>query len=158
MLDPQSLLDSVAGREAGTRPFVCSSSEGGLDAAWVHVAGALDIATTPQLVRTLRESQSHAQLVVLDLRELAFMDCSGVHAIVDASSWARRAGRQLVLLRGPAHVDRLFSLTGNSDAVDVADVGPAESPAATSQRSLVSSSLLKTGEWARGDGPSQSRA
>ena len=118
MLASQSHLDPVADRAAATQPFVCTRTDGGLDAAWVHVAGALDIATTPQLVRTLRESQSHAQVVVLDLRELAFMDCSGVHAIVDASSWARRAGRQLVVLRGPAHVDRIFSLTGNADAVD----------------------------------------
>jgi anti-sigma B factor antagonist len=97
---------------------VCASTQGGLDAGWVHVAGELDIATAPQLARMLRESLSRAQLVVLDLRELSFMDCSGVHAIVDASSWARRAGRQLVVLRGPAHVDRLFALTGNADTVE----------------------------------------
>ena len=106
MPDPQCLLDS--------------------DAAWVQVAGALDIATTPRLVRTLRESQSHARLVVLDLRELTFMDCSGVHAIVDASRRARRAGRRLVVLRGRPHVDRLFWLTGTSDAVDVVDDAPVE--------------------------------
>ena len=41
-----------------------------------------------------------AQLVVLDLRELAFMDSSGVHAIVNASIRARQVGRRLVLLRG----------------------------------------------------------
>ena len=154
MLDPQSLLDSVAGRAVAARPFVCSSTEGALEAAWVHVAGDLDIATSPQLVRTLREALSQARLVVLDLRELAFMDSAGVHAIVDASTRARQAGRQLVLLRGPAHVDRLFALTGTSDAVDVGDVGPVESPAATPQRALVSSSLLISGDTLHGHQPS----
>ena len=154
MLDPQSLLDSVAGGEAAARPVVCSSTEGGLEAAWVHVAGDLDIATSPQLVRTLREAQSRARLVVLDLRELAFMDSAGVHAIVDASTRARQAGRQLVLLRGPGAVDRLFALTGTSDAVDVGDIGPVESPAATPQRALVSSSLLKSGDTPHGHQPS----
>jgi anti-sigma B factor antagonist len=154
MVDPQSFFDSVAGRAAATRPFVCSRTEGGLDAAWVHVAGDLDIATTPQLVRALRESQSRARLVVLDLRELAFMDSSGVHAIVDASSRARQHGRRLLLLRGPAHIDRIFSLTGYSDEVETGDLGPVEPPAGSLQRSLVSASLLKTNGHANGGGPS----
>jgi anti-anti-sigma factor len=62
--------------------FVCAHASVGLDAAWVEVAGELDIATTPQLERTLREAQSSARLVVLDLRNVTFMDCSGVHVIV----------------------------------------------------------------------------
>ena len=45
------------------------------------------LATSPQLERTLDESA--ARLVVLDMRDLGFMDCSGVHAIVEASHRAR---------------------------------------------------------------------
>ena len=147
MPDLHLLPDSAA---ASTEPsFECSRAEGALDAAWVHVTGALDIATTPWLERTLRESQSHAQLVVLDLRELVFMDCAGVHAIVDASKRARQAGRRLVLLRGPANVDRLFALTGHADEVEVGDLAPVASPFNPHQRALVSSSLLKTGDGSR---------
>ena len=140
--DMQFLADSVAARSQP--PFVCSRTESGMDAAWVHVAGALDIATTPQLVETLDASLLDARLVVLDLRELAFMDCAGVHAIVDASSRARRAGRQLLLLRGSASVD-LFALTGNAGRVDIGDLDPVQPPLPSLQRSLVSSSLLKSG-------------
>jgi anti-anti-sigma factor len=150
----QLLPDSTAGRADATGSFVCSRTEGGMDAAWVHVAGALDIATTPQLERTLRETQVQARLVVLDLRELAFMDCSGVHAIVDASIRARRVGRRLLILRGPPNVDRLFSLTETSDQVEIGDVASAGPPAEALQRSLVSSSLLKTGDRPHGRGPS----
>ena len=67
---------------ADARPppaFACTTTHGGLNAAWIDVVGELDIATAPQLARTLRESQQLAHLTVLDLRELAFMDCSGVH-------------------------------------------------------------------------------
>ena len=106
------------------RPFLCSSSHGGLDSDWVHVAGALDIATTPQLERTLRES--HARLVVLDMRDLEFMDCSGVHTIVNASAVARRDGRRLVLLRGIPHVDNLFALTGSAAEVEIREIDPDE--------------------------------
>jgi anti-anti-sigma factor len=109
-------------------PFACSWTNGGLDASCVHVTGELDIATTPQLDRMLREPESQTRLVVLDLRELAFMDSCGVHAIVDASARAREVGRRLVLLRGRPDVDRVFTLTGSSDSVEIGYVDPVEPP------------------------------
>jgi anti-sigma B factor antagonist len=106
--------------------FVCSHTNSDRDAAWVHVAGELDIATTPQLERTLRVAQSRTRLVVLDLRAVRFMDCAGVHVIVGASVRARQLGHRMVLLRGPPNVDRVFALTGHTDAVEVADVDPGD--------------------------------
>ena len=114
--------ESIACRAATLRPFVCSSTGGGLDAAWVHVAGALDIATSGQLEQTLDESE--ARLVVLDMRDLGFIDCSGVHAIIDASIRARNDGRRLILLRGTPNVDCVFDLTGTADVVEIGDLGP----------------------------------
>jgi anti-anti-sigma factor len=114
--------NSIAARAEALRPFVCSSSHGSLGSDWVHVAGALDIATTPQLEKTLRDS--HARLVVLDMRDLGFMDCAGVHTIVNASVSARRDGRRLVLVRGIPHVDNVFALTGNSQEVEIGDIDP----------------------------------
>ena len=108
--------------------FVCSWTTRDLDAAWVHVAGELDIATTPQLEQALRQPKLQARLVVLDLRELAFLDTTGVHAIVNATLRAREAGRRLVLLRGPPHVDRIFTLSGSSADVEVIDIDPVEPP------------------------------
>jgi anti-sigma B factor antagonist len=146
MARPLVLPDSIAGRVDALPPtFSCSWTNGGLDAARVHVAGELDIATTPELERTLRETQLRARLVVLDLRELAFIDSSGVHAIVKASIRAGQDGRRLVLLRGRANVDRVFTLTGSSDQLDIGDVDPVEPPVHSLQRSLVSSSLLRAG-------------
>ncbi|MGI9082213.1 MAG: STAS domain-containing protein, partial [Thermoleophilaceae bacterium] len=74
----------MAPSRSAPRPFVSRQSGGGLGAAWVYVAGELDVATAPQLEQTLREAQSEARLVVLDLRELTFVDSAGVHVIVDA--------------------------------------------------------------------------
>jgi anti-sigma B factor antagonist len=119
--------DSIAGRaHALAPPFDCSWTEGGLNAAWVHLTGELDIDTTPQLEQTLSDPASQARLVVLDMRALAFMDSCGVHAIVNASARARQRGRRLVVLRGPPDVDRVFTLTGNSDDVESGDVDPVE--------------------------------
>ena len=125
--------------------FACTATHGGLDAAWVYVAGELDIATAPQLERTLLESQQLAHLTVLDLRELAFMDSAGVHAIVNASLQARQDGRRLVMVRGRPDIYRMFTLTASTDHVDIADPDPVQPAAQTAQRSLVSQSLLRTG-------------
>jgi anti-anti-sigma factor len=121
-------------------PFACSHTNGGPDVARVHVGGELDIATAPRLERTLDASQ--ARLVVLDLRELSFIDSCGLHAIVNAGIRARRAGRRLVLVRVPAHVDRLLALTGCSHEVEIGDVDPVAPPVHALQRSLVARSLL----------------
>jgi anti-sigma B factor antagonist len=102
--------------------FTCSSSGGGAEAAWVRVAGQLDMATVPQLERTLSETRLEARLTVLDLRDLAFMDCSGLHAVVDASTRARQAGCRLLVLRGAPSVDRLFTLTGSSERIEFGDL------------------------------------
>jgi anti-sigma B factor antagonist len=129
MPDALVLPDSIAGRADVLPPaFVCSWRDGGLDAAWVHVAGELDIATTPQLERTLGQAQLQAQLVVLDLRALAFMDSTGVHAIANASIRARQGARRLVVLRGPPDVDRIFTLSGRVDDLEIHDLDPVESP------------------------------
>jgi anti-anti-sigma factor len=122
MLHALVLPDSIAGRvEARPTAFVCSSSLAGLDTVWVHVAGELDIVTTRRLERVLREAQLQAPVVVLDLRELAFMDSSGVHAIVAATLRSRQLGHRLVVLRGAPNVDRMFELTGSYGTIDFGD-------------------------------------
>jgi anti-sigma B factor antagonist len=102
--------------------FVCSWTDGAPEACWVHVAGGLDAAVASKLERTLSEFWQRARLVVLDLRELSFIDGAGVRAVVNASARARRAGRRLVLLRGPPDVDRMFAVAGNSDQLEIGDL------------------------------------
>lgn len=106
------LPDPLASRAIAPPAFVCSWTAGGPDAAWVHVVGELVLATAARLEQTLLQPQLDAGLVVLDLRELAFIDSSGVHSIVNASTRDRRVGRRLVVLRGPLNVNRISSCSG----------------------------------------------
>ena len=132
MSRPQVPPDSIVGRaDAFAPPFACSWTDAGLNAVLVHLAGELDVDGTPQLEQTLRDPASQPQLIVVDMRDLEFMDSSGVHAIVDASARVRQLGRRLVVLRGPPEVDRLFTLTGKADYVETgdADRSPVRAPA-----------------------------
>jgi anti-sigma B factor antagonist len=116
--------------------FQCSWTDGAPDAAWVRLAGDLDIAAAPRLERLLREPPLQARVIVLDLRDLAFIDSSGVHAIVDAGVRSRRAGRRMLLLRGRPGVDRVFTLTESTDDVRNGDIHAVE-PSVQALRQLI---------------------
>jgi anti-sigma B factor antagonist len=57
--------------------------------------------------------------IVLDLRELSFMDTCGVGRLVAARRRARRAGRRLVLVRGGRAVQHLLSLSGVDEMFEI---------------------------------------
>lgn len=100
----------------------CICRQSGPDSVWVHVRGDLDVATSPLLEQTLRGAELLSRRVVLDLRELTFMDPSSAHVIVDASERARLDKRRLMLVRGPARVDRVLTLTEAANVLEIADL------------------------------------
>jgi anti-anti-sigma factor len=121
-----ALRSSSIAREYAAPPFVCSWRIGGWDSAWVQVAGELDLASSPQFRQRLGEAQQAVRLVVLDLRELCFIDSSGVHVILDAADAARRYAGRLLIVRGPAPVDRVLTLTDVDKQVVIFDLAPSE--------------------------------
>jgi anti-anti-sigma factor len=136
---PAVTSSAAASLRAAPAQFTCTWKEGGSGAAWVHVAGELDLATAPLLRQALRDAQLYARVVVLDLRELTFMDSSGVHVILDAAAGVRRGDGRLILVRGPTHVDRALTLTDASSQVLIVDLDPAEAPALALLRSAQTS-------------------
>jgi anti-sigma B factor antagonist len=117
---PQLLPDPTAlSLNALPPPFACTWGSEGVDGGWVHMAGDLDLAAAPRLMEALRDLEREACFIVLDLREITFLDAAGVHVIVDASIGARRDGRRLLLAGASARVQRVFALTGTSHQVEV---------------------------------------
>ena len=78
----------------------------------IAIEGELDMATAPQLEAEFQRvgALEGLELAVVDLRELAFLDSSGLEAIVKFESRSRAAGVEVVLVRGPRAVERLFSV------------------------------------------------
>jgi len=112
-------------------PFSCTWREGGAGGAWAHLTGELDLATAPLLAQALASPEIHAGLLVLDLRGLTFMDSAGMTAVLHASARAQRDGRQFIVVRGPTHVDAVFTLTGTRDQVEMFDLDDAMTTFAT---------------------------
>jgi anti-anti-sigma factor len=101
--------------------FRCAVTPGGTNAARVEVAGELDLLTAPQLASALREAQLNASLVVLDTREVTFIDSAGVHVILDASRGSEWGGARLVVATS-AVVDRFLGLAGVAEQVSTFDI------------------------------------
>jgi anti-anti-sigma factor len=82
------------------------------------LSGELDIASAAMLDQVIeRVCSRRADALVLDLRKLTFMDCSGVHAILRAQELCRRQDRCWFALipGGNRQVRRVLELTGLLD-------------------------------------------
>jgi anti-sigma B factor antagonist len=91
-------------------------------ASVIAVSGELDLASSAALEEELtRVSESEAEQVIVDLRELEFMDSTGLSTLVKAHQRAEDAGQRFALIRGPQQVQRLLSLTGVADRLELAD-------------------------------------
>jgi anti-sigma B factor antagonist len=77
----------------------------------LSLGGELDLATVPVLQERLDHAMRGKPTVVIDLSQLRFIDSSGLDLLVRAERHLRDAGVQLVLVRGPRAVHRVFALT-----------------------------------------------
>ena len=83
------------------------------DAAVIVVSGELDIASAPELEQVLDQIHpEQTKLVIVDLRELEFMDSTGLSIIVRAHQRLSEHDCELTLVQGPPQVQRLLDLTG----------------------------------------------
>ena len=87
----------------------------------IAVSGELDLASSPALQEELDRVASDSTLLIIDLRELDFMDSTGLSVLVRAHQRAEEQGRRLAMVKGPQQVQRLLSLTGVSDRLTVVD-------------------------------------
>ncbi|HEY8865504.1 MAG TPA: STAS domain-containing protein [Solirubrobacteraceae bacterium] len=83
-------------------------------AARIALAGELDIASAPDVEAAFGrlEGSDPPTLIVLDLRELEFMDSTGLRTVVAADTRAREQDRRFEIVRGSDAVHRIFSVTG----------------------------------------------
>ncbi|TMK69397.1 MAG: STAS domain-containing protein [Actinobacteria bacterium] len=89
---------------------------------FMALVGELDIASAPRLEEGLEEVERDTPgTLVLDLRKVDFIDSTGLRAVIAADERARSAGRRFVVVRGPAAVERVFSVTQLDQRLDIVD-------------------------------------
>jgi anti-sigma B factor antagonist len=90
--------------------------------AVVGVSGELDLASGPELEAELNQlNGADTNMVVIDLRELDFMDSTGLSILVRAHQRLAGEGCEIGLVRGSQQVQRLLDLTGVADRLRLVD-------------------------------------
>jgi anti-sigma B factor antagonist len=86
------------------------------------LSGELDLMSSPILDQALEGAYaSNSELIVVDLRELKFMDSTGLHRLVAAQQRAVQSGRRFGVVRAGEQVQRLFDLTGIAELLTIVD-------------------------------------
>jgi anti-sigma B factor antagonist len=95
-------------------------------AVMFSLRGELDLAHAYTFDEELRAVEAtHPSTVVIDLRELTFLDSCGLARLLAARRRARRLGHRLMLVRGSATVQRLFALAAVDEAFEMVSDVPA---------------------------------
>ena len=105
----------LCGRLTGVDPRVGEDFDVRVEArdreVWVVPVGELDAGTAMELQESLSLAlRSDAAAVVLDLRELAFLDSTGLKVIIEACT--AKGGPPVSLVPGPEPVQAVFNVTG----------------------------------------------
>jgi anti-anti-sigma factor len=96
-----------------------ASADGG---TVLTLAGELDIASAPALERALDEfGASLPRRLVIDLRQVTFMDSTGLRALLLARQRAADGDHELLLRPGPRQVQRVFELSGTLERFSFRD-------------------------------------
>ena len=92
------------------------------DEVILRLEGELDMENAPTLdAQMLLAEGTDASRIVLDLRDLRFIDSSGLQSILLATKRSRDDSNRLGVLRGDGDVARMLSLTAIDQSLDLLD-------------------------------------
>ena len=134
MLEFQSPDDRGAVNDAQPTGFNCSWSLAGRRCAWVHLSGTLGRPDLPRFAGTLVAAQVQASMVIVDLRDLTFIDGGAVEALDAAGETLAANGHSLILVRGSGQVDHASVDGGLLARVEAIDLRRGGSPLSAPSR------------------------
>jgi anti-anti-sigma factor len=83
------------------------------DRVVLELHGELDLLGAPLLQQEIEKAEIQATgIVVLDLKDLEFIDSAGLRVILAAHERSRQHGQELALTPGSEQVQRLFTIAG----------------------------------------------
>ena len=82
------------------------------DAAVVVARGDIDLSSLAKATAALDGARAGARSLILDLREVGFMDTSGLRLIIEEQRRAAASGYRFGVVPGSGRVPRLFEIAG----------------------------------------------
>ncbi|GAC1319058.1 MAG: hypothetical protein NVSMB25_09300 [Thermoleophilaceae bacterium] len=90
------------------------------DGIRVALSGELDISSAADVEnRLLDVERGQPSRIYLDLREVSFIDSTGLSMIINADGRARKAGRRLTIVSGDGTPRRILRTVGLEDRLDL---------------------------------------
>ena len=84
--------------------------------------GELDVAASTSVLKRLIELDLRpGQRLLLDLRDVQFIDSTGIRLLLQARAQAERARAAFTVVAGPPAVMRVLRLVGLDDQLDIVD-------------------------------------
>ena len=84
------------------------------------LSGEIDLSTVEEAAGQLRDAIEGSEgTVAVDLREVSFLDSSGLRLLLQLNQELIDAGRRMVVVQGPRRVARVFELTGAESELDI---------------------------------------
>ena len=125
----------------------------GTDCAVVRVKGEIDVYTAPQLREKVLELIGDGVLhVIADLRDVEFLDSTGLGAIVGGHKRLRTHDGSLVLAASPERIVRLFRITGLDRAFALHSSVPEAIAGENAWQAAIASENTDPDEWCRKHG------
>ena len=97
------------------------------DTVQVHLKlrGDLDLYSSPTFDDALVAVEGEKwPTIVLDMRELNFIDSMALRLVMRTQARAEQDGRRVVVVRGPAFLDRVLELSGLVGHLEIVDEPP----------------------------------
>jgi anti-anti-sigma factor len=82
------------------------------DVAVVVARGDIDLSSLAKATAALDGARAGARSLILDLREVGFMDTSGLRLIIEEQHRAAATGYHFAVIPGSGRVQRLFEIAG----------------------------------------------
>jgi anti-sigma B factor antagonist len=94
----------------------------------LRLRGDLDLYSSPELDDALVAIEGEKwPMIVLDMRELAFIDSMALRLVMRTQARAEQDGRRMVIVRGPQFLDRVLELSGLEGHLEIVDEPPSVS-------------------------------
>ena len=98
------------------------------DTVVVRLGGEFDVAAEEYFDRIVERLAADAKTVVLDLRELSFIDSSGLRALLRAWKRSQLEGASLAIVPGNGQVRHAMELTGADEVLPIVAEAPLVAP------------------------------
>jgi anti-anti-sigma factor len=110
--------DALGGTMAGNASFNVAVDD---DSSTIQIAprGELDMATVPGFEEIIQAcEQEPAPTIVIDLRDVSFMDSTGLRALLRARDRSLENGHRLLVVEASDPVRKVFEITGMRSVLD----------------------------------------